>query len=137
MADYTITDLPRELTDEEAARMTSVASDLFRQFEFEQAQPSHLCKKPHGGKLVETPDWNVEREQFPQWPAEIDGERAVLDGIPQSSRTHQHEPRCHDCGRLLNRPPGAPDELTWLCPNARRVLPPGGLDTAIECGEKR
>jgi hypothetical protein len=108
MPDFTITDLPRELTPDETAYLTSLCSDAVRRWEHEAAQPSHVCKKPHGGKVVKD---------------------------KHGTRTHQHEPRCHDCGRGLHRPPGI-DDVTWLCPNARSVLPPGALDTACECGER-
>jgi hypothetical protein len=126
MATYTITDLPRELTADEAKRMTSACVDIFSQFEFERAQPSHVCKKVHGGKLVETPDMDEAGEPVIH---PLSGEQTV-------TRSHTHEPTCHDCGRALQRPPGN-DEVTWLCPNARRLLPADGPDTAVECGEKR
>jgi hypothetical protein len=141
LADYTITDLPREPTDDEAKRMTSVLIDMFGQFEFERLQPSHLCEKDHAGEIVETLDWEIiERQEFPRFPLEIDG--GTLPAIHPASgeqtvtRTHQQQPTCHDCGRALYRPPGT-DDQTWLCPHALRMLPAGKPDSAIECGGVR
>lgn len=141
MAEYTITDLPRELTPEETAQVTGVLVELIRGFDAPVVDHTHLCKKPHAGKVIETLDFEeVARQESPQWPAEIDGARLPAihpaTGKQTVTRTHAHEPHCHDCGRSLHRPPGN-DDTTWLCPNARKVLPAGRPDSAIECGEKR
>lgn len=128
MPEFTITDLPHEPTPEQTKYLTELVSDVVRRWEWERARPSHLCEKVHGGQIIEALDWQDEEQTVPA-THDVSGEQTV-------TRTHELEPRCHDCGRGLHRPPGN-DAETWLCPNALTVLPPGGPDTAIECGEKR
>lgn len=108
MAEFLLTDLPRELTPEETAALVGVCVEVIRSFDRVNDERSHICKKVHGGPIVELDD----------------------------GRRHKHEPRCHDCGRDLHRPPGF-DDQTWLCSNAKTVLAPGKPDSAVECGEER
>jgi hypothetical protein len=80
----------------------------------------HVCDKVHG-KLSETPDLDEA------------GKPIVLGKVAQVTRAYT-DLVCHDCGRVLQRPPGV-DSTTWMCPGvadtALRATAPG---SAVECG---
>lgn len=122
--EFTLTGLPWEPSADEAKYLTELVSDVVRRWQHERDRPSHVCSRSHAGRTIATPD--VDEAGHPVIHQ--------ASGEPTVTLHHQHEPRCHDCGRELHRPPVG--DQTWLCPAALVILPPGKSDSAVECGEK-